>query len=125
MTSLLKDKVVIAIAAARHGARAVPASDIAGIPREGGVVLMAKALADALGLDGIRVNAVAPGTIDTRLLRTSPVNNLDRAAQWSAVSWPMLDRTGPGSGSREGASSPVQAATASSSSFSSFMPAGT
>ncbi|MDB5910233.1 MAG: 3-ketoacyl-ACP reductase [Massilia sp.] len=32
---------------------------------KGGVVLMAKALADALGPDGIRVNAVAPGTIDT------------------------------------------------------------
>jgi L-rhamnose 1-dehydrogenase len=39
---------------------------------KGGVVLMAKSLADALGPDGIRVNAVAPGTIDTELLRTSP-----------------------------------------------------
>ncbi|MET3383502.1 MULTISPECIES: SDR family NAD(P)-dependent oxidoreductase [Variovorax] len=39
---------------------------------KGGVVLMAKSLADALGPDGIRVNAVAPGTIDTHLLRTSP-----------------------------------------------------
>jgi NAD(P)-dependent dehydrogenase (short-subunit alcohol dehydrogenase family) len=39
---------------------------------KGGVVLMAKALADALGPDGIRVNAVCPGTIDTHLLRTNP-----------------------------------------------------
>ncbi|WP_262913791.1 SDR family oxidoreductase [Rhizobium halophilum] len=39
---------------------------------KGGVVLMAKSLADALGPYGIRVNAVAPGTIDTELLRTSP-----------------------------------------------------
>ncbi len=39
---------------------------------KGGVVLMAKALADALGPDGIRVNSVAPGTIDTHLLRTAP-----------------------------------------------------
>jgi NAD(P)-dependent dehydrogenase (short-subunit alcohol dehydrogenase family) len=39
---------------------------------KGGVVLMAKALADALGPDGIRVNAVCPGLIDTLLLRTTP-----------------------------------------------------
>lgn len=39
---------------------------------KGGVVLMAKALADALGPDGIRVNSVCPGTIDTFLLRNSP-----------------------------------------------------
>jgi L-rhamnose 1-dehydrogenase len=39
---------------------------------KGGVVLMAKALADALGPDGIRVNAVCPGAIDTHLLRTTP-----------------------------------------------------
>jgi len=39
---------------------------------KGGVVLMAKALADALGPDGIRVNSVAPGTIDTELLRSTP-----------------------------------------------------
>jgi NAD(P)-dependent dehydrogenase (short-subunit alcohol dehydrogenase family) len=38
---------------------------------KGGVVLMAKSLADALGPHGIRVNAVAPGTIDTELLRTA------------------------------------------------------
>ncbi|QDW37887.1 SDR family oxidoreductase [Bradyrhizobium sp. KBS0727] len=39
---------------------------------KGGVVLMAKALADSLGPDGIRVNSIAPGTIDTHLLRTTP-----------------------------------------------------
>ena len=39
---------------------------------KGGVVLMAKALADSLGPFGIRVNSVCPGTIDTQLLRTSP-----------------------------------------------------
>jgi L-rhamnose 1-dehydrogenase len=39
---------------------------------KGGVVLMAKALADALGPDGIRVNSIAPGIIDTHLLRTNP-----------------------------------------------------
>lgn len=32
---------------------------------KGGVVLMAKALADALGPDGIRVNAIAPGMVRT------------------------------------------------------------
>jgi L-rhamnose 1-dehydrogenase len=46
---------------------------------KGGVVLMAKALADALGPDGIRVNAVCPGTIDTYLLRTTP--DIARAAE--------------------------------------------
>ncbi|WP_406425412.1 SDR family NAD(P)-dependent oxidoreductase [Streptomyces sp. NBC_00842] len=39
---------------------------------KGGVILMAKSLADALGPDGIRVNAVCPGTIDTHLLRSTP-----------------------------------------------------
>jgi NAD(P)-dependent dehydrogenase (short-subunit alcohol dehydrogenase family) len=39
---------------------------------KGGVVLMAKAMADDLGPDGIRVNSVCPGTIDTQLLRASP-----------------------------------------------------
>ncbi len=39
---------------------------------KGGIVLMAKALADALGPDGIRVNSVSPGTIDTELLRATP-----------------------------------------------------
>jgi NAD(P)-dependent dehydrogenase (short-subunit alcohol dehydrogenase family) len=33
---------------------------------------MAKALADALGPDGIRVNAICPGTIDTNMLRHTP-----------------------------------------------------
>jgi NAD(P)-dependent dehydrogenase (short-subunit alcohol dehydrogenase family) len=36
---------------------------------KGAVVLLAKALADALGPQRIRVNAVCPGTIDTRMLR--------------------------------------------------------
>jgi NAD(P)-dependent dehydrogenase (short-subunit alcohol dehydrogenase family) len=99
----------IAIAAARHGAKAVIVSDITETPRDGvnppdegvgkvgsivlmasmgglvgaditvaystskgGVVLMTKALAGALGSDGIPVNAVAPGTIDTELLRSTP-----------------------------------------------------
>lgn len=39
---------------------------------KGGVVLMAKALADALGPDGIRVNSVNPGLVDTLMLRTTP-----------------------------------------------------
>lgn len=39
---------------------------------KGAVTLMAKALADALGPLGIRVNAVAPGIIDTALLRQTP-----------------------------------------------------
>jgi NAD(P)-dependent dehydrogenase (short-subunit alcohol dehydrogenase family) len=39
---------------------------------KGGVVLMAKAMADALGPQGIRVNSVCPGAIDTHLLRHTP-----------------------------------------------------
>jgi len=39
---------------------------------KGGVVLLAKSLADALGPDGIRVNSVSPGLIDTHLLRKTP-----------------------------------------------------
>ena len=40
--------------------------------KPGSIVLMAKSLADALGPDGIRVNAVCPGTIETHLLHTTP-----------------------------------------------------
>jgi len=39
---------------------------------KGGIVQLARCLADAYGPEGIRVNAVAPGSIDTVLLRTSP-----------------------------------------------------
>lgn len=39
---------------------------------KGAVPLMVKALADALGPDGIRVDAVAPGAIGTALLRETP-----------------------------------------------------
>lgn len=39
---------------------------------KGGVVLLAKALADAFGPAGIRVNCVAPGAIDTEMLRSTP-----------------------------------------------------
>jgi L-rhamnose 1-dehydrogenase len=38
---------------------------------KGGVVLMAKALADALGPEGIRVNSICPGVIDTDLVRNT------------------------------------------------------
>lgn len=57
---------------ASMGGIAGAAMTVAYSTSKGGVVLMAKALADALGPDGIRVNAVAPGTIDTHLLRNSP-----------------------------------------------------
>lgn len=39
---------------------------------KGGVILLAKALADALGPDGIRVNSVAPGVIETGMLSATP-----------------------------------------------------
>lgn len=39
---------------------------------KGSIVLLAKSLADALGPDGIRVNSVSPGTIDTPMLRETP-----------------------------------------------------
>jgi len=39
---------------------------------KGGVLLMVKALSGALGPEGIRVNAIAPGPIETALLHSSP-----------------------------------------------------
>lgn len=39
---------------------------------KGGVVLLAKSLADALGPYGIRVNSVSPGLMDTPMLRETP-----------------------------------------------------
>ncbi|WP_230532874.1 SDR family NAD(P)-dependent oxidoreductase [Microvirga roseola] len=39
---------------------------------KGGVILLAKALAGALGPDSIRVNSVAPGVIDTGILCATP-----------------------------------------------------
>jgi L-rhamnose 1-dehydrogenase len=39
---------------------------------KGGVVMLAKALSDALGPEGIRVNSVCPGLIETRMLRETP-----------------------------------------------------
>ena len=50
---------------------------------KGAVVLMAKALADALGPSGVRVNAVCPGTIDTDMLRHTPAL-ADAAEQFRA-----------------------------------------
>jgi NAD(P)-dependent dehydrogenase (short-subunit alcohol dehydrogenase family) len=57
---------------ASMGGIAGAAMTVAYSTSKGAVVTMAKALADALGPDGIRVNAVCPGTIDTHLLRTTP-----------------------------------------------------
>jgi NAD(P)-dependent dehydrogenase (short-subunit alcohol dehydrogenase family) len=39
---------------------------------KGGVINMAKALADALGPESIRVNAICPGAIETELVKTNP-----------------------------------------------------
>jgi L-rhamnose 1-dehydrogenase len=54
---------------------------------KGGVVLMSKALADALGPHGIRVNAICPGTIDTFLLRNTP--GVAEAAEGFRVRTPL------------------------------------
>jgi L-rhamnose 1-dehydrogenase len=57
---------------ASMGGIAGAAMTVAYSTSKGGVVLMAKALADALGPHGIRVNSVSPGAIDTQLLRATP-----------------------------------------------------
>lgn len=54
---------------------------------KGGVVLMAKSMADALGPYGIRVNAICPGTVDTHLLRSSP--GIAEAAEGFRVRTPL------------------------------------
>jgi NAD(P)-dependent dehydrogenase (short-subunit alcohol dehydrogenase family) len=70
MQNLSKPGSIVLMAS--MGGIAGAAMTVAYSTSKGAVVTMAKSLADALGPDGIRVNAVCPGTIDTHLLRTTP-----------------------------------------------------
>ena len=70
MKTLAKGGSIVLMAS--MGGIAGAAMTVAYSTSKGGVVLMGKALAGALGPDGIRVNSVCPGTIDTQLLRTTP-----------------------------------------------------
>ncbi len=67
-----KQKKGSIILMASMGGLAGAAVTVAYSTSKGGVVQMTRSLADAYGPDGIRVNAIAPGSIETELLRSSP-----------------------------------------------------
>ena len=55
---------------------------------KGAVIALTKSAAKELAKDGIRVNAVAPGTINTSLLQKTPEETLDKIK--SRISWGQL-----------------------------------
>lgn len=55
---------------------------------KGAVIALTKSAAKELAKDGIRVNAVAPGTINTSLLQKTPEETLDKIK--SRICWGQL-----------------------------------
>lgn len=62
------------------------ANNVAYVSAKHGLVTMTKAMAIELARDGIRVNALCPGTMDTELMRDCAADSGDSAAYYAAFS---------------------------------------
>jgi NAD(P)-dependent dehydrogenase (short-subunit alcohol dehydrogenase family) len=80
---LKKSKGSVVNIASELGLHAIP-NNVAYVTAKHGLVTMTRALALELAKDGVRVNAICPGTMDTELTRDCANASLDPAAYYRA-----------------------------------------
>jgi len=81
--SLRASKGCIVNVASELGLHAI-ANNVAYVSAKHGLVAMTKAMAIELARDGIRANALCPGTMDTELMRDCAADSGDPAAYYAA-----------------------------------------
>lgn len=80
---LRKSKGCVVNVASELGLHAIP-NNVAYVSAKHGVLAMTRALAIELAPDGVRVNAICPGTMDTELMKECAADSGDPAAYYRA-----------------------------------------